>query len=655
MAEGLTSLNDAQREALRAVCDTVVPSLQRDPDPAGIWARAASDYGTDEAAEQMLLGIRDPGVRGGLIELLDAFAAEGLGSAANQEAREAILSRVAASSGDAAAGVMALTNMTLFLHYGVPDPETGVNPAWEAYGFPGPPGPPPDVPKTLEMTEVSGEEETLETDAVIVGSGSGGGVIAATLAAAGLDVIVLEGSGYYNESDFDGYELSAYERMIWRGGPTPTADGNISLQAGITLGGGTTINWTNCLRTRPWVREEWAGEHGLAGLDGPEYDAHLDAVMERLGANDQCSDLNGHQQKMKEGAEKLGWSWERIIRNADPRSYSPETAGFLGFGDFSGSKQSGDRTFLADAAESGARFVVHANARRVLTESDRAAGVEALVGANDGPQTRLTVRAPRVVVAGGSIESPALLLRSGIGGPAVGTNFRLHPTSAVFGVYGEDMKGWMGPPQAGLCDEFAYTGEGYGFLIEAAQYAPALIGSALPWTSAASHKEMMERVCHGGTFISLTRDRGSGQVTIDGNGEAVPTYEVADELDLANLRQGLEAMMRIHEAAGAEEIYSMAAGLPGWKRGEDLDAAIENAQSSHMGAGGQKLFSAHQMGTCRMGTDPKTSVANPWGELHDTPGVWIGDGSAFPTSSGTNPMITIMALARRTGTAIAAS
>jgi choline dehydrogenase-like flavoprotein len=56
-----------------------------------------------------------------------------------------------------------------------------------------------------------------------------------------------------------------------------------------------------------------------------------------------------------------------------------------------------------------------------------------------------------------------------------------------------------------------------------------------------------------------------------------------------------------------------------------------------------------------MGNDPKTSVADPWGELHDTPGVWIGDASAFPTASGTNPMITIMALARRTATAMAAA
>jgi choline dehydrogenase-like flavoprotein len=72
-------------------------------------------------------------------------------------------------------------------------------------------------------------------------------------------------------------------------------------------------------------------------------------------------------------------------------------------------------------------------------------------------------------------------------------------------------------------------------------------------------------------------------------------------------------------------------------------------------AGGFRLFAAHQMGTCRMGADPQASVADPYGELHDVQGIWIGNASAFATPSGTNPMITIMALARRTGEAILAA
>ena len=122
--------------------------------------------------------------------------------------------------------------------------------------------------------------------------------------------------------------------------------------------------------------------------------------------------------------------------------------------------------------------------------------------------------------------------------------------------------------------------------------------------------------------------------------------------DIANMRHSLEQQIRLHEAGGAQRMYVLATGLPDWRIGDDTDAFIARSQRIPLRAGGAKLFSAHQMGTCRMGLDPETSVADPRGELHDTPGVWIGDGSAFPTPSGTNPMITIMALASRTAETI---
>jgi choline dehydrogenase-like flavoprotein len=645
-------LSDSQRAILTAVCDTVVPSLPRDRDPHGLWGRKASDIGVDLGAAQLISEIPDPELRAGLLQLIDALGGQGITRAPSQESREQILRNTALSDPRAAAGVAALIGMTLFLTYGAPDPQTGKNPNWETFGYPGPVSSPPQVEKPLRIHQPEGSEETLEADVCIVGSGSGGAVVAAVLAERGLDVVVLEAAGYYNESDFTQLELPAYQQMFWRGGPTPTADGNVSLVAGTTLGGGTTINWTNCLRTRPWVREQWA-EHGLGDVGESAYDRHLDAVLERISANDQCSDLNGTQQRLREGTEALGWSFETIVRNTDRDSYSPEMAGYLGFGDQSGSKQSADRTWLADAQQHGARFLTFTRATKVLTEGGRAAGVEAVWQTPDGRGAQVTVRAPRVVVACGSLESPALLMRSGIGGPAVGQNLRLHPSSVVGGAYGTDQKAWWGAPQAGLCDEFADTGEGYGFLIETAQYAPGLIGSATPWISGADHKQRMEEFSQTATFISLTRDRGAGQVAVDVNGESLPMYAVTDPLDLENLKKGIEVQIRLHEAAGAHQIGPLAEGAPIWRRGDDLEAFIAGVKRIPFRAGGYKLFSAHQMGTCRMGEDPETSVAGPWGELHDTKGIWIGDGSAFPTSSGTNPMVSIMALAHRTAEAIA--
>jgi len=121
------------------------------------------------------------------------------------------------------------------------------------------------------------------------------------------------------------------------------------------------------------------------------------------------------------------------------------------------------------------------------------------------------------------------------------------------------------------------------------------------------------------------------------------------------MHRALDAQARLHEAAGAREIVGMAGGLPRWRRGDDLDAFIAHLQRIPLRFGGHRLFAAHQMGTARMGSDPATSVADPHGQLHDTPGVWVGDSSAFPSASGTNPMISIMALAHRTAEAIAAT
>ena len=644
-----SQLNEQQRATLQAVCDTIVPAIERDPDPHGFWGRRASELGINHAVEAIVLGLPDPASRDGLIELLDVLGLQRLAQAPSQASREQILRNLTLASPAAAGGVAALTAMTLFLFYGAPiDPQTGQNPNWPTFGYPGPVSAPPQVPKAIEPV-VPSEGQVLEADVVVVGSGAGGGVVAATLAQAGMKVVVLEAAGYFNEADFTQLEIPAYQQMYWRGGPTPTADQNVSLQAGISLGGGTTINWTNCLRTYDWVREQWAREHGLEDVDGPEYDRHLDHVLGRIGATADCSDINGPQQRLKEGCEALSWSTHAVIRNADPEKYSPDTAGYIGFGDQSGSKLSAEKTFLRDAVDHGAEVLVRARAMKVIVEGGRAAGVEAVY---DGA-VPFTVRAPRVVVACGALESPALLLRSGIGGPATGRYLRLHPCIAVFGQYGEDQRAWWGAPHTFLSDEFADLGNGYGFLIEAAQYTTALGASALPWTSGAEHKELLADFRLGASFIALTRDHGHGHVTVDPNGEALPFYSVHDPVDVRNIYTGVEKIARLHEAAGARQIFSLAGGLPRWRVGDDLDGFIARAQRVPLRAGGHKLFSAHQMGSCRMGTDPATSVANPWGELHDTPGVFIGDGSAFPTPSGTNPMVSIMALAHRTAEAIA--
>jgi len=645
-------LSDSQRDTLRALADTLVPALDGAGDPTGFLGRGGRDLGVPTGVAGVLAEL-PAGQQVGLGQLLDALHAQGFPTA-SPAAREAAVRELIAGGGDAAAGMRALVGLTMAVTYGAPDPRTGTNAAWQAFGYPGPAQVEPGGVGPL-ATYTPQPGTVLDADVCVVGSGAGGGVIAGGLAQAGLRVVVLEWGDNLWEQDFTGLEFVAYPSMFWRGGPTPSADGNIRILTAQTLGGGPTVNWSNCLRTPDWVREQWASEYGLEGVNTPEFDRHLDAVMQRMGVNDHCSDLNGPHQRMREAAAKQGWSFvPALARNADPAAYSPDTAGHIGFGDRSGAKVDVRRTFLRDAVDAGARVIVRCHADRVLVENGRAAGVTGTVTDATGAAFEVTVRAPRVVVAGGSLESPALLLRSGIGGPAAGKYLHLHPVPAFLALYPEPQNPWWGGPMTAMVDEFANIEDGYGFLLQCLHWAPVVLSNTIARSSWAQHKATMARLDHAATFIGLVRDRGHGSVTIDADGNSVITYELTDEVDVRSARTAIEVQIRTHAEAGADEIVPLSTLPTRWRRGEDLAAFIAEVQSSPLtAAAGITLLTAHQMSSCRMGIDPATSVANPWGELHDTPGVYIGDASAMPTASGVNPMISAMGLAHRTAEAIA--
>jgi hypothetical protein len=206
------------------------------------------------------------------------------------------------------------------------------------------------------------------------------------------------------------------------------------------------------------------------------------------------------------------------------------------------------------------------------------------------------------------------------------------------------------------CEQFVDTGDGFGFYMEIPAFGPGFVASVLPWESGYRHKELMTKVPYISTFIWFLRDRGSGEVTIDPVGNSVSFYELNDEVDQKNFRHATAEAIRIHEAAGAEQVLiSMARNQFVWQRGQDLEEFIYFIMQQPLLHGAQPIISAHQLCSCRMGKDPTTSVANTDGELHDVKGVWIGDASACPTALGANPMITIMALAERTADKMMAS
>jgi long-chain-alcohol oxidase len=534
----------------------------------------------------------------------------------------------------------ALSGITMLAGYGWPGP------ARDATGYPGPLGPAPDVPRRLTPLELDGDQQ-LACDVVVVGSGAGGGVAAAELARRGLDVVVLEKGGYAAERDFHHLEGDAYQELYLYGLTLTTDDLACRIVAGSTLGGGTVVNYTTSFTTPDRVLADWAEVSGVEAFVSGEVAASLDAVAERVGVTTAQSAPGVRDTLMEQGLKRLGWHVAPLPRNV--RGCAQDAGcGWCGFGCRLGAKQSTLVTWLQDAAAGGARIVVGADVRRVLVDEGWAVGVEASLGGG----RQLRVRARAVVAAGGAIETPALLLRSGLRGQ-VGRHLHLHPGTAAMGVFDEPVRWWEGTTQARYSAELRDRLGDWAPIFETVPLHPAGAAAALPWQSAAQHRDLMERSAHLSLIGVLCRDTSSGRVRVDRDGNPRVRWRLNAQ-DEGRMAAGVAAAGEVLAAAGAAEVFSVHrqrfAFRPG---GADAHRAwAEATRQAGFRAGRATLASYHQMGSCRMGTDPATSAVGPDQQAHEVKALYVADASVFPTAAGVNPMLTVMGLAHRAAAGI---
>ncbi len=648
---------------IEAVCDTLLPSLEP---PAGsndvvaaYYRRNASDLHVPmllaetlahENAEtqtefRQLLALMASSV-GGLLLIANPKPFIHL----QAEQREQYLLAMANSPmAQLRQGYQALKRLATFIFYSVPNPQ-GTNPNWGVLDYETP-TPPPTTPKTIQPFTIT-EDTKLECDVVVIGSGAGGGVVAGELAMAGKSVVVLEKGGYNNETNFTLQEAQAMPELYLKRGTLTSKDLSIIVLAGSTLGGGTTINWTTSLRPSLDVLEEWEQRSGLHSyFTSSQLQESFAAVEKRINVNRENSTHNRQNQLLFDGSAALGYHAGVLPRNAID---CQQRCGVCEFGCPYGAKQSTMKTYLQDAYDNGARIIVHCSADKVLIENGHVEGVKATVtNPETGRTYNVTIHSKIVVVAAGAVSSPAVLLRSGVENKHIGRHLKLHPVSTVSGVYQEKVYTWKGVMQSAYNDEFAHLHENYGYKLEVAPAHPGLIGLTTPWYGAREYRESMLDAPHLATIIVLTRDKGEGTVTTDRDGEPVVNYTTS-AYDRQHLLHGLRTSARVHFAAGAKAVLSLQNkknrvdrledGTVSMRDLSDFDARLERYG---MGPNRMMMFSAHQMGTCRMGADAKNAVTDSNSEVYGVKNLFVCDGSVFPAASGVNPMLSIMGLAHR--------
>ncbi|HET9154061.1 MAG TPA: GMC family oxidoreductase [Solirubrobacterales bacterium] len=495
----------------------------------------------------------------------------------------------------------------------------------------------PEPVGPLGDLEPRGEGE--ECDVVIVGSGAGGAVAAATLAEAGLDVLVLEGGGHYNRDNYPADRLEAVTELYRDAGLTIAAGRPpIPVPVAKAIGGTTVINSGTCFRAPDEVLESWRSDFGIvwAGkLDGDYAEAEeflrvTQLDPERMGRNGQLA---------MEGAAAIGASGAPIHRNAGDCVQCSSCP----YGCAIDAKRGMHVSYLPRAVAAGARVRSRVEAQRVLVEDGRAVGLACAARDASGRARPYTVRARRAVIAaGGALGTPELLLRSGLGGAQVGRNLHIHPACWVGARYEEEVRGWEGVMQSFYVDQW----EPQRVLLEAT-FTPLAFGGAWLSGTGAEHQRSLLEFDHVGSIGVHLCDRSEGRIGLGNDGAVSASYKLTRE-DADRIHFGIARAAEVHFAAGAAEVYP---NIP--RFGALKPADLADFEAARVKASELRLEAFHPMGTARIAADPGQGVCAPDGSVRGTQDLYVADASLFPTSVGVNPMMTIIAFAKQVSRGIA--
>lgn len=469
-------------------------------------------------------------------------------------------------------------------------------------------------------------------DVVVVGSGAGGGIVAGELADRGRSVLLLEVGPHRTAADFTRWEARATHDLWWpfRLAPITDGSGTIALIGGRCVGGGTTINTKVALRADDRDLAKWHEASGLVNERGEPFGredlaAHYDRVEQILGVRER-TDWQRSVRTVEPGFSALGTSLKPV------RSYTDENCMRCGSclqGCPTNAGKSTLNTYIHPAWAAGRLDLrPECEVDRILIEGGgagpEATGVEYI----DSAGARHRVEADVVVTAAGTLNTPQLLLRSGLreasgsspSSALAGRHLGFHPARLVYGLFDHPQDAHMVYPITSHCTDFRHDEDG-GFVVEATTimdpigFAVNLMDEHGPMWGRPLVEAAREFRRWVGLLVMVNDDNNGSVVPEEGGGERFEAALTAAER--ARIDGAFSFTRNVLEAAGASRVL--------WTG----------------------LFTTHVQGTCRMGSDPTRSVVDANGECHDIKRLFVGDGSVVPRTLSVNPSLTFMALANR--------
>ena len=495
----------------------------------------------------------------------------------------------------------------------------------------------------------------LNCDVVVVGTGAGGGITAELLARAGFDVLMVEEGPLKTSKDFNQLESEAYPTLYQESAARKTADKGINILQGRCVGGSTTVNWTSSFRTPSDTLAFWRDRLALRELTDDELSPYFMQAERRLGIGPWLVPPNENNELLRKGAAALGIPAAAIARNVR----GCWNLGSCGLGCPTNAKQSMLVTGVPTALAHGARLLADTRADRLETDGGKVVRLHVTHFNKNSPlaharhtETTIEISAKHFVVAGGAINSPALLMRSGMPDPhgVLGTRTFLHPVVMSAAGFAQRVEGWSGAPQTIYTDHFlgvnAIDGP-MGYKLEAPPIHPVIFASSIPGFGEAQ-AALLKQFAHHHILLALLRDgfaaeSSGGRVSLRSDGSPLLDYPL-NPFVMEGARRALLSMAEIQFAAGARHVmpvHEMGQPCTSWAQAQAAIAALPMV-TLHA-----RVVSAHVMGGCAMSASAAQGVVRPDAVHWQLPNLSVHDGSLFPTSIGANPQLSIYGLVNR--------